>query len=216
MRCLSLSLLFVALFLAGCGDTGSSGTGGSGTTGGGIGGGGTGGGGAPSDDAVQRAKKLLAAGETIPFDFELPDPDGKIVKLADYKGKVLIVDLWGTWCPPCRDEVPHFVELHKKYKNKGLEIVGVNLEQVEPAEIPSTIKEGIKELGITYTCVVGDDAIGRLADEGVPTTLFLDRTGKVRAKVVGYQKLDRLEAIVLELLNEKQDASLTPYVVAHP
>jgi thiol-disulfide isomerase/thioredoxin len=150
-------------------------------------------------DAKEAAKSLTD------FSFELPDLDGKTVSLADYKGKVLIVDFWGTWCPPCRKEVPHFVELHKKYRDKGLEVVGINYERVPKDQVNETIKKFVEENSVTYTCVVGDEKTQQSIPEldSFPTTLFLDRAGKVRAKIVGYHNLADLEAIVTMLLGEK-------------
>jgi thiol-disulfide isomerase/thioredoxin len=154
--------------------------------------------------AVEEAKKMLAKGQTFDFDFELPDTEGKPVKLADYKGKVTIVDLWGTWCPPCRMEVPHFIELHKKYQEQGLEIVGINYERVPEAEVNATVAQFVKDNGITYRCVIGNEATMNMVPDlqGYPTTLFLDRTGKVRGVAVGYHPMAFLEAVVMELLAE--------------
>ncbi|MFO0905601.1 MAG: redoxin domain-containing protein [Pirellulales bacterium] len=158
-----------------------------------------------AEGAQRAAGEQLAKFESFPFDFALTDVDDMPRKLEDYKGKVLIVDIWGTWCPPCRMEIPHFVELHKKYKEQGLEIVGINYEEGEPAEVKAAIKKFIEENGMTYTCVVGDDATrDRVPNfEGFPTTLFIDRTGKVRLKEVGYKPLVELEAIVAKLIEEK-------------
>lgn len=157
----------------------------------------------------QQALAELKKGVTFPFDFELPDLNGKIVKLADFKGKVLIVDIWGTWCPPCRREVPHFVELHKKYRDRGLEIVGINFERVPEDQIIPTIRKFVEETGVTYTCVVGRREILTQVPgfRGYPTTLFIDRTGTVRAMVVGYRPLEFLEALVQALLAEEASAS---------
>jgi thiol-disulfide isomerase/thioredoxin len=158
--------------------------------------------------AKTKAQSVLADNKPFDFSFELPSIDGKTVSLTDYAGKVLIVDVWGTWCPPCRQEIPHFVELHKKYRDKGLEIVGINYEHVEKDKVNETVKDFVKANGVTYTCVIGDDQTkDRIPDlRGFPTTLFLDRTGKVRGKVVGYQSLVDLEAIVTLLLDEKTPA----------
>jgi len=155
--------------------------------------------------AKKEAEEQFEKFESFPFDFTLTDVEDKERKLADYKGKVLIVDIWGTWCPPCRMEIPHFVELHKRYKDAGLEIVGVNYEEGEAAEVKALIKKFMEENGMTYTCVVGDDATRERVPnfEGFPTTLFIDRTGKVRLKEVGYKPLASLEAIVVKLLDEK-------------
>ncbi len=161
----------------------------------------------------KQALAELAKGTSFPFDFELPDLSGKPVKLADFKGKVLIVDIWGTWCPPCRREVPHFIELHQKYRDKGLEIVGINFERVPQEQVVPTIQNFVAKMGITYTCVIGKREILQQVPgfRGYPTTLFLDRTGRVRAMVVGYRPIEFLEAIVQALLNEKpEEATSAP------
>jgi len=154
--------------------------------------------------AQAEVKELLAKGESFAFDFQLTDLDDQPVKLADFKGKVLIVDFWGTWCPPCRMEIPHFVELKNKYGKDGLEIVGLNYERVDAALVKETIKRFAVENSINYRCAVGDPATQQKVPnlEGFPTTLFIDRTGKVRLKVVGYHPMAKLEAIVSLLLAE--------------
>jgi len=157
------------------------------------------------EHAREEVKELFASAESFPFEFTLPDLDDKPVSLADYKGKVVIVDIWGTWCPPCRMEIPHFIDLKKRYAEKGFDIVGINYEGTEEDEAKQKIAEFVKENGINYTCVIGDEATqGQIPKlEGYPTTLFIDRAGKVRLKVVGYHKLAVLDAIVNELLPEE-------------
>ncbi|MFO0821303.1 MAG: TlpA disulfide reductase family protein [Pirellulales bacterium] len=159
--------------------------------------------------ARAEAAENLAKFESFPFDFKLTDVEGKERKLADYKGKVLIVDIWGTWCPPCRMEIPHFIDLLAKYKEQGLEIVGINYEDGSPEEIRETVKKFIEENKMTYTCVVGDDATRDQVPnfEGFPTTLFIDRTGKVRFKEVGYRPLVALDSVVSALLAETAPAA---------
>jgi thiol-disulfide isomerase/thioredoxin len=155
--------------------------------------------------AREHVKELLGKNETFKFDFKLPDLNDKNVALSDFKGKVTIVDFWGTWCPPCRKEIPHFVDLLKKYKDKGLEIVGINYEQVnDKAEVKDTIKSFVKENKVPYTCLIGDDKTQEQVPnfEGFPTTLFVDRTGKVRLKLVGYNSMAVLDAVVSMLLDE--------------
>ncbi|MBI3008883.1 MAG: TlpA family protein disulfide reductase, partial [Candidatus Omnitrophica bacterium] len=71
------------------------------------------------------AGKKTRTGLGTASDFVLKDLEGKDVKLSDFKGKVMILDFWATWCPPCRKEIPHFKELYDKYKSQGLEIIGV-------------------------------------------------------------------------------------------
>ena len=158
------------------------------------------------DQAVKAGiKATIAATKSFPFDFNLKDVDGKAVKLADFRGKVTIVDIWGTWCPPCRLEIPHFVDLLGKYEAKGLGIVGINCnEEGSPAEVKKTINDFKAETKIKYPCVLNDDTTEAKIPgfQGYPTTLFLDRAGKVRLVLVGYTPLSRLEAIVTTLLAE--------------
>ena len=152
-----------------------------------------------------RGKTDLAKGETFPFDFKLPGLDDKELKLAELKGKVVIVDVWGTWCPPCREEIPSFIALYKRFHDKGLEIVGLNYERVEPKDVKKTIQSYLEANKVPYPCLIGDEPTQeQIPDfQGFPTTLFLDRAGKVRLKVVGLHSPAYLEAIVTTLLEEK-------------
>jgi len=113
--------------------------------------------------------------------------DGQKAKLADYSGKVLIVDLWATWCGPCRQEIPHLVELAKEYKGKGVEVIGLTNENPETdAEL---VKEFSKAFNINYTIGWADQEMqsglmrGRQA---IPQTLIIGRDGKVLKHYVGF------------------------------
>ena len=162
------------------------------------------------EDAVRAGiAQEMASFQSFPFDFNLKDTDEKPVKLADFLGKVTIVDIWGTWCPPCRQEIPHFVDLYKQYQDKGFAIVGINCnEQGSPDEVRKKIKEFAKETKITYPCVLNDEKTEEKVPgfQGYPTTLFLDRTGKVRMTLVGYTAKSKLEAIITTLLAETPKA----------
>lgn len=147
----------------------------------------------------------MASFHSFPFDFELKDLDGKVVRLADYRGKVMIVDLWGTWCPPCRAEMPHFVELYNEYRRDGLEIVGINCNETgSPDQVKKTIEDFASALKVSYKCVVNDEKTeDRIPGfQGYPTTLFLDRSGQVRMLTFGYTPRAKLEVIVKILLAE--------------
>jgi thiol-disulfide isomerase/thioredoxin len=154
--------------------------------------------------AQRNAKTLLAENTPFPFGFELPDLDGKTVKLDDVKGSVILVDLWGTWCPPCRKEIPVYKQLLAKYRARGLTIVGINYERGPEAYWGSIIRRFISEQGVPFPCLIGDDKTRDQVPNfaGYPTTLFLDRSRKVRARVEGYHSLVALEAIVVPLLEE--------------
>lgn len=158
----------------------------------------------PDSTTPLEPEERLSSAALFPFDFALPDVDGKTITLADHRGKVTIVDFWGTWCPPCREEVPLFVELKKRYGKQGLEIVGITYEN-GGGDVKQTIKDFIQENGVSYICVIGDDKTrDQIPDfEGYPTTLFIDRAGKVRLKLTGGRKLAVLESFVKELLSNK-------------
>lgn len=157
-------------------------------------------------EALKQAKATLASFQPYPFSFELPDLDGQPVKLDEIRGKITIVDVWGTWCPPCRIELPHFVDLYERYHDRGLEIVGVTYEQTTSNEqATAKVREFLeKEIKLPYRLVLGDEAtmVKMEPFEGFPTTLFLDATGQVRAKLVGAQPPRDLEALVMALLDE--------------
>jgi thiol-disulfide isomerase/thioredoxin len=156
--------------------------------------------------AQKEIDSLLAANEPFDFNFELDDIAGKKVSKADFAGKVMIVDIWGTWCPPCRAEIPHFVELDKQFKEKGLQIVGLNKERSPDAEeAAKTVKDFCDENGVAYPCALISDAVMEQVPDfqGFPTTLFIDRAGKVRLKVVGARGPEFLQGVVETLLAEK-------------
>ena len=159
---------------------------------------------------TKEVEALFEQNEPFDFDFELTDTDGKPIALADFAGKVLIVDVWGTWCPPCRKEIPHFVALQEKLADAGLVIVGLNRENAPSQErAVKLVQDFRKANGMNYRCaLVGDDTLPQIPEfRGFPTTMFFDRSGDVRAKLVGYQDYEKLEIIVRKLLDEKFDGT---------
>ncbi len=154
--------------------------------------------------AKEQAVKEMAEQKPFDFSFDLPDLNGKPVSLSGLKGKVVIADIWGTWCPPCRMEIPHFVKLYETYQKDGLEIVGLNYERVPENERLETIQQFVNSNNVKYPCVIGDDATrDKVPDfQGFPTTIIIDRNGVVRLKAVGYHPYEFLEAVVKILLDE--------------
>lgn len=142
----------------------------------------------------------------FPFEFTVKDLTGKTVSSESLKGKVVIVDFWGTWCPPCRQEIPHFVALHQKYKSQGLEIVGLTFERTSGDAAVNGVLNFMRSARISYPCaLVGPDMLKQVPDfEGFPTTLFLDREGRVRARETGYRPYEKLEEVVTTLLAEAE------------
>ena len=155
---------------------------------------------------VQHAKEELANGESFPFDFDLVDVNGSPIRMADLKGSVCIVDIWGTWCLPCRQEIPTFVKLQEKYKKYKFKMVGLNQERGPSAEANEKIvKDFIANNSMNYPCaMISDEVMAQVPNfQGFPTTLFIDHHGKVRLKSVGFHEESYMAAIVEALLTEQ-------------
>jgi len=154
---------------------------------------------------AREAGAALSSEPLFPYDLDVTTLDGERLRLADLAGKVVIVDYWGTWCGPCRAELPHFVRLAAEYGDR-LAVVGMTWERGQGGpEVIARVRAFAAELGVRYPLVlVTDDAelarVPRL--EAFPTTLFLDRRGRVRARETGYRDLAALRALVEALLAE--------------
>ncbi len=130
--------------------------------------------------------------------WRLKDVDGNPVSSDQFKGKVVVLDFWATWCPPCRTEIPGFIQLQKKYAADGLVVVGVSVD----TDGPGPVKKFMKEFGINYTVVMGDDAIVDAFSpiRGYPTTFIIDRDGLIRKSKLGRKPAAEFEKDVLEVL----------------
>jgi thiol-disulfide isomerase/thioredoxin len=154
---------------------------------------------------TEEVSRLLKENESFEFDFDLQDVNGQRLSKADFAGKVLIVDIWGTWCPPCRTEVPLFQALQLKYGEQGLQVVGMNDERTDDdANAARLVRSFCRTQGVDYPCALITQQIKEQVPEfgGFPTTLFIDHTGKVRLKLVGAYDMPVLKTIVESLLKE--------------
>ena len=168
--------------------------------------------GGPTSRSSRRGSRKILARVTkdqtsFPFALNVTGLDGKTISLDDYKGKVTIIDFWGTWCPPCRQEIPVLAGFARKYQSQGLAIIGINCNEGPPAKARPKVLKFLQENKVPYPCSMSDGEVeAQVPDlKGFPTTLFLDRTGKVRLKMVGFDPGEAgvMEQVVKALLEEK-------------
>src|SRR5262249_51211687 len=128
-------------------------------------------------------------------EFQLADLAGNQVASSSLKGKVVILDFWATWCPPCRKEIPGFVELQQKYKGRGLEVVGIALD----VEGVSKVRPFAEEHQVNYTMLLGNDDVAKAYGDVamIPTTFVLDRNGNVVQRFIGDTEPATFEKAIL-------------------
>ncbi|MBI3653909.1 MAG: TlpA family protein disulfide reductase [Acidobacteria bacterium] len=122
--------------------------------------------------------------------------------LEAYRGKVVILDIWATWCGPCRIEIPDFIKLQNQYRAQGLEIIGVSVDPITQTGA-AAVAPFVKSNGINYTIwmVNSQAALSQYPmGSGIPTTYILDRNGRVAQKYVGVQPMSRFESDIKALL----------------
>ncbi len=116
-------------------------------------------------------------------DFTLKDANGRVVKLSDYRGKVVLLNFWATWCGPCKIEIPWFMEFEQTYKDRGFAVLGVSMDE----DGWETVKPYIADKKVNYRVVLGDDTVGNLYGgiESLPTTFLIDQSGRVASVHIG-------------------------------
>lgn len=134
------------------------------------------------------------------FALSLPDLDGRNQALAQWRGKVLVVNYWAAWCPPCREEMPMFVKVHEAYRDRGVVFLGIALDRREP------VAAFADEVGVNYPVLLGGVAGLDLMKQtgnrlgGLPYTVILDRQGNIATQATGALTRERLEAALKPLL----------------
>jgi peroxiredoxin len=136
--------------------------------------------------------------------FTLADASGAKVVLANYKGKVVLLNFWATWCGPCKVEIPWFVEFNKTYKDRGLAVVGVSLDD----DGWKSVKPYLAEKKIDYTVVVGNDAVSKSYGDvdSLPTTFIIDQDGRIAFTHTGLVSKDTYEKEIQSLLADQRAA----------
>ncbi|QOJ22230.1 MAG: TlpA family protein disulfide reductase [Gammaproteobacteria bacterium] len=153
------------------------------------------------EESQQGAKAILAA--------SLPDIHGENQAVSQWLGKVMVVNFWATWCTPCQEEIPEFVEAQQKYRDQGLVFIGIALDQADKVKMFS------QEFGINYPVLVGSLNSWSLAQAAgnrlsvLPYTVVINRSGEIVETYVGRVNLKKLEKLVIPLLKENPQAQPT-------
>jgi thiol-disulfide isomerase/thioredoxin len=155
---------------------------------------------------LRHADEHVVSGEACPLDakpanldFTLKDMHDKDVKLADYKGKVVMLNFWATWCGPCKVEIPMFTELQTKYKDQGLAFLGISVD-----DAPEQLRPFAQEYRMNYPVLIGDgrddvqNAFGPMF--GIPVTLLIARDGTICTRYLGPRPKERFERDIKALL----------------
>jgi len=139
-------------------------------------------------------------GQAAP-DFSVTTLNGRTITLAGLKGKVVLVNIWATWCPPCRTEIPDFVAFYAAHKDQGLEIIGLSVDEMSAAEL----KPFLASLKVNYPIALATPKIIRdfAPGEYIPTTFVIDKKGMIRDKRVGGMDMRSLEELFSRLSAEK-------------
>jgi thiol-disulfide isomerase/thioredoxin len=142
---------------------------------------------AQNEEATTKAPSLI-----------LKDMRGRTLRLNDYRGHVVLLNFWATWCAPCRAEMPDLVKWQRKYRGSGLQVIGVTYPPTEPAKV----RRFIRRIRVNYPIVIGAKETKSLFDAGetLPFTVIIDRDGNVRGRVEGIMLEDEFKQMVKPLL----------------
>jgi thiol-disulfide isomerase/thioredoxin len=135
-------------------------------------------------------------------DFTLKAFDGRVVTLSQLKGKVVLLDFWATWCAPCRESIPHLIQLYKDYRESGFELVGMNVDRGDM----EVVRRYIQSMDIPYPVVNTPEEMVRVYRvTGIPATLLIDKRGKIRERITGFNPTvaKHLDTQVANLASEK-------------
>jgi peroxiredoxin len=137
-------------------------------------------------------------------DFSLKDADGRTVRLADFRGKVVLLNFWATWCGPCRIEIPWFVDFERRHKEQGFAVVGISMDE----DGWDAVKPFVSRVGINYRVLMGNDTISQLYGgvESLPTTFLIDREGRIAAIHVGLVSKSSYERDLVQLFDTRSGA----------
>jgi thiol-disulfide isomerase/thioredoxin len=129
---------------------------------------------------------------------ELKSIEGRVLRLNDYRGKVVLLNFWATWCAPCRAEMPDLIKWQREYRRRGLQIIGVTY----PPEDPAEIRKFIKSINVNYPIALGEKQTKAIFDEGetIPISVVIDKSGTVREVIQGIIFPEEFQQKIMPLL----------------
>jgi len=144
--------------------------------------------------------KPTAVGNAAP-DFSVADIDGKKFSLSDYKGKVVLLDFWATWCTPCRAEIPHFVEMQQQLGPRGFQVIGISMD-----EDAKPVKDFYQQFKINYPVAIGDEKLAQSFGGvlGLPVNFIIDRDGRILKKFLGATDVSEIDKTVGDALAQSK------------
>src|SRR5215813_5683387 len=147
---------------------------------------------------VALSSLVLGRGEKLAPELKLKDVEGRALRLSDYKGKVVLLNFWATWCAPCRAEMPDLVKWQREYRRRGLRIIGVTY----PPEDPAEVRKFIKSINVNYPIAFGEKQTKAIFDESetIPISVVIDKSGVVREVIKGIIFPEEFEQKIKSLL----------------
>ena len=130
-------------------------------------------------------------------EFAVHTLDGKWLRSSELRGRPVVLDFWATWCAPCKSSMPHMSAIQSRYRDRGLIVVGLSMDDTDPA----SVRKFADRMGLTFRVAMADDqtldSFGPI--RGLPTTIFIDKHGRIVRRVVGYLDAETVEGYVREL-----------------
>ena len=151
----------------------------------------------------QCSKKKESPADLAP-DFTLKTLDGQEITLSQLKGRVVLLDFWATWCGPCRESIPHLIELYSHYRGSGFELIGMDVDKGDV----ETVRRFVKSMDIPYPIIVAPDDLARsYRVTSIPATILIDKEGNLRERIAGFSDAiaQELTRKVAELTSEKSN-----------
>ncbi|MDI7260667.1 MAG: TlpA disulfide reductase family protein [Thermodesulfobacteriota bacterium] len=136
-------------------------------------------------------------------DFTLKTLEDQEISLSGLRGKVVLLDFWATWCGPCRESIPHLIQLYRSYQEEGFELIGMSLDKKEEAD---KVRHFVRSMDIPYPIILAPEDVSKnYGITGLPTTILIDKEGRIRDKIVGFNSsiAQQIAARVAELTSEK-------------